>query len=41
MGEALDRARDELSGLPVAGLVLASDGADNVGDARSTSRSPG
>jgi len=29
MGEALDRARDELSGLPVAGLVLASDGADN------------
>jgi hypothetical protein len=29
MGEALDRARDELSGLPVAGLVLVSDGADN------------
>jgi uncharacterized membrane protein len=29
MGEALDRARDELSGLPVAGLVVVSDGADN------------
>lgn len=29
LGEALDRARDELSGLPVAGLVLVSDGADN------------
>lgn len=28
-GEALDRARDELSGLPVAGLVLVGDGADN------------
>jgi uncharacterized membrane protein len=28
MGEALDRARDELSGLPVAGLVLVGDGAD-------------
>ena len=27
--EALDRARDELSGLPVAGLVLVGDGADN------------
>ena len=26
---ALDRARDELSGLPVAGLVLVGDGADN------------
>jgi uncharacterized membrane protein len=29
LGEAFDRARDELSGLPVAGLVLVSDGADN------------
>jgi uncharacterized membrane protein len=29
MGEGLDRVRDELSGLPVAGLVLVSDGADN------------
>jgi uncharacterized membrane protein len=28
-GNALDRARDELSGLPVAGLVLVGDGADN------------
>jgi uncharacterized membrane protein len=28
-GDALDRARDELSGLPVAGLVLVGDGADN------------
>ena len=28
-GEALDRARQELSGLPVAGLVVAGDGADN------------
>jgi uncharacterized membrane protein len=30
MGDALDRVRDELSGLPVAGLVLLSDGADNA-----------
>jgi uncharacterized membrane protein len=30
LGEALDRARDELSGLPVAGLVVVSDGADNA-----------
>jgi uncharacterized membrane protein len=29
IGEGLDRVREELSGLPVAGLVLASDGADN------------
>ena len=29
LGDALDRARDELSGLPVAGLVIVSDGADN------------
>ncbi|MFI5178006.1 MAG: hypothetical protein ACHQO8_05570, partial [Vicinamibacterales bacterium] len=29
LGEALDRARDELSGLPVAGLVMMSDGDDN------------
>ena len=28
-GDALDRARDELSGLPVAGLVVVTDGADN------------
>jgi len=30
IGDALDRARDELSGLPVAGLVLVSDGADTT-----------
>ncbi|HUF48818.1 MAG TPA: hypothetical protein VMM93_13455 [Vicinamibacterales bacterium] len=30
IGEALDRARDELSGLPVAGLVVVSDGADTT-----------
>jgi uncharacterized membrane protein len=30
LGDALDRARDELSGLPVAGLVLVTDGADNA-----------
>lgn len=29
LGEAFDRARQELSGLPVAGLVLATDGSDN------------
>ena len=29
LGDALDRARDELSGLPVAGLVMVSDGDDN------------
>jgi uncharacterized membrane protein len=29
LGEAVDRARDELSGLPTAGLILVSDGADN------------
>jgi uncharacterized membrane protein len=29
-GAALDRARDELSGLPVAGLVVVGDGADNA-----------
>jgi len=28
LGQALDRARDELSGLPMAGLVLVTDGAD-------------
>ena len=27
-GQALDRARDELAGLPLAGLVMVSDGAD-------------
>lgn len=30
IGEALDRARDELTGLPVAGLIVVSDGADNA-----------
>lgn len=30
LGEALDRAREELSGLPVAGLVVITDGADNA-----------
>jgi len=29
LGDALDRARNELSGLPVAGMVLVSDGSDN------------
>jgi uncharacterized membrane protein len=29
LGEAVDRVRDELSGLPVAGLVMVTDGADN------------
>ncbi len=29
LGDAFDRARDELSGLPVAGLVLIGDGSDN------------
>jgi uncharacterized membrane protein len=28
LGSALDRARDELSGLPLAGLVMVTDGAD-------------
>ena len=28
LGEALDRARDELAGLPLAGLVMVTDGAD-------------
>jgi uncharacterized membrane protein len=28
LGEALERARDELSGLPLAGLVMVTDGAD-------------
>jgi len=28
LGQALERARDELSGLPLAGLVLVTDGAD-------------
>lgn len=28
LGEALDRARDELSGLPLSGLLVVSDGAD-------------
>lgn len=30
LGDALDRARSELSGLPVAGLIVASDGSDNA-----------
>jgi uncharacterized membrane protein len=29
LGDALDRVKDELSGLPVAGLVLVTDGSDN------------
>ena len=29
LGEALDRVRDEMAGLPVAGLVMISDGGDN------------
>jgi len=30
LGDALDRAREELSGLPVAGMVVVTDGADNA-----------
>ena len=30
LGDALDRARTELSGLPVAGLVIVTDGSDNA-----------
>src|SRR6185436_2314569 len=30
MGDALDRARDELSGLPLSGLLVISDGADTA-----------
>jgi hypothetical protein len=30
LGDAIDRASDELSGLPVAGLVVVTDGADNA-----------
>jgi uncharacterized membrane protein len=30
LGDAMDQARDELSGLPVAGLVMVTDGADNA-----------
>lgn len=30
LGDAIDRAREQLSGLPVAGLVVVSDGADNA-----------
>ena len=33
LGTALDRARDELSGLPLAGLVMVSDGADTSNEA--------
>ena len=33
LAAALDRARDELSGLPLAGLVMVSDGADTSNDA--------
>jgi uncharacterized membrane protein len=29
LGEALDRVRDEMSGLPVAGVVMVTDGGDN------------
>ena len=31
-GDALDRVRDEMSGLPVAGVIVVSDGADNAED---------
>jgi len=30
LGDALDQARDELSGLPLAGLVMVTDGSDNA-----------
>jgi uncharacterized membrane protein len=30
LGDALDRTRDEMSGLPVAGIILVTDGADNA-----------
>src|SRR5206468_4894982 len=40
LGQALDRARDELAGLPLAGLVMVSDGAD-TSDARSEERRVG
>src|SRR5437588_3735787 len=30
LGQALDRARDELAGLPLAGLVMVTDGADTA-----------
>jgi uncharacterized membrane protein len=30
VGDALDRVRDEMSGVPVAGVVMLSDGADNA-----------
>lgn len=30
LGDALDQARDELSGLPVAGMVMVTDGSDNA-----------
>lgn len=33
VGNALDRAREELSAVPLAGLVLVTDGADNSDDA--------
>lgn len=32
LGRALQRAQDELAGLPVAGLVVVTDGADTTGD---------
>jgi uncharacterized membrane protein len=32
VGEGLRRARDELAGLPLAGLVVVTDGADTTGD---------
>ena len=32
LGQALERARDELSGLPLAGLVMVTDGADTSAD---------
>lgn len=30
LGDAMDRAREELSGLPLAGMVIITDGADNA-----------
>ena len=41
LGPALERARDELAGLPLAGLVMVTDGADTSdADARRVARRP-
>ncbi len=40
LGAALDGARQELAGLPLAGLVVVSDGADTT-DARADGRAAG